>query len=73
MMMPLVPRDEVAAYVLGALGPAEHQAFERLAWRDAEVARDVVAYREVAALLAYAAPPAPPPALLRDRVLAAAG
>lgn len=72
-MMPLVPRDAAAAYALGALGPAEQEAFERLARRDAEVARDVAAYREVTALLAYAAPPAPPPAFLRDRVLATVG
>lgn len=71
-MRPLVQRGDAAAYALGALDRAEREAFELLAWRDAVVARDVAEFTQVAALLAYAAPPATPPGVLRERVLAVA-
>ncbi|MBL8959510.1 MAG: hypothetical protein JNJ98_06645 [Gemmatimonadetes bacterium] len=72
-MRPLVQRTDAAAYVLGALDAGEREAFERLAWRDVEVAREVAVLTQVTALLAYAAPPVQPPGILRERVMAVAG
>jgi len=66
------PQDLAAAYALGALDDAEAKAFEALLARDAELAREVAEYREVAALLALAQPAAAPTSALRARVLAAA-
>jgi anti-sigma-K factor RskA len=65
------PRDLAAAYALGALDAPEAKAFEELLARDAELAREVAEYREVAALLALAEPASPPDGL-RARVLAGA-
>ncbi|MBK8248411.1 MAG: hypothetical protein IPK85_13540 [Gemmatimonadetes bacterium] len=72
-MRPLVQRADAAAYVLGALDPGERAAFERLVWRDVEIAHEVAILSQVTALLAYAAPPAQPPGILRERVMALAG
>jgi len=66
------PRDLAAAYALGALDAPEAKAFEELLARDAELAREVAEYREVAALLALAEPASSPPDGLRARVLAGA-
>jgi anti-sigma-K factor RskA len=67
------PRDLAAAYALGALDAVETKAFEALLARDAELAREVAEYREVAALLALGEPRAPQPTdRLRARVIAAA-
>ena len=67
------PQDLAAAYALGALDDAEAKAFEALLARDADLAREVAEYREVAALLALAQPAAAAPSdALRARVLAGA-
>ena len=67
------PQDLAAAYALGALDDAETKAFEALLARDAELAREVAEYREVAALLALGQPAAAAPTgALRARVLASA-
>lgn len=71
-MTPLVPRDDAAAYVLGALDPMERAAFERLVWRDVAVAQEVAAFAQVTASLALAAPATLPPSGLRGRVLSVA-
>jgi anti-sigma-K factor RskA len=64
------PRDLAAAYALGALDAAEARDFEALLERDADLAREVAEYREVAALLALAEPATQPAHGLRARVLA---
>ncbi len=64
------PRDLAAAYALGALDAPEAKAFEELLARDAELAREVAEYREVAALLALAEPASSPTDGLRTRVIA---
>ena len=66
------PRDLAAAYALGALDAPEAKAFEELLARDAELAREVAEYREVAALLALAEPASSPTDGLRARVIAGA-
>lgn len=64
------PQDLAAAYALGALDATEARDFEALLERDAELAREVAEYREVAALLAHAEPATQPAHGLRARVLA---
>jgi anti-sigma-K factor RskA len=72
-MMNTAPWFEMAgAYVLGALDEDERIAFEQELERSPELHREVDELREVAGLLAHAAPPALPPPGLRDRVLAEA-
>lgn len=68
-MIPMVQRDDAAAYVLGAIGAAEAQTFERLMAADSALRNEVTSLREVAALLAYAAPIAQPPEALRSKIL----
>lgn len=68
-MIPLVHRDDAAAYVLGAIRGAEAEAFERLLASDASLQREVGHLREATALLAWAAPVVPAPATLRQRVM----
>lgn len=68
-MIALVQRGDAASYVLGAIGGEEALAFERLMAADTSLALEVDALREVAALLAYAAPMAPVPGGLRRRVV----
>jgi anti-sigma-K factor RskA len=66
-------KELAAAYALGALDPAEAQAFERVMAGSPEVAREVAEYREVGALLALGpGTSAAPSADLRARVLARA-
>ncbi len=65
-----MPRDLAAAYALGALDAGEAAAFEAQLAQDAELAKEVAEYREVAALLALAEPAAEPGSGLRARVLA---
>ena len=64
--------ETAGAYVLGALDEEERVAFEQELSRSSELQREVDDLREVAALLAHAAPPALPPPGLRDRVIAEA-
>ena len=64
---------DAAAYVLGALEPAEAEAF-RMHLVDCAVCRDEVsAFQEVADLLPLSAPPQQVPAGLKDRVMADVG
>jgi anti-sigma-K factor RskA len=63
-------RDEMAAFALGALEPGERESLEGELSRSPELAREVDEYRQVAALLAFAAPPVVPPPALRQRILA---
>jgi anti-sigma-K factor RskA len=58
-----------AAYVLGALDPAETQAFEAYLATSPAAQREVTQYREVSALLAIGKPAGAPSAGLRARVL----
>lgn len=62
--------DAAAAYALGAIDPAEQPALDALLARDAEFRREVEQYREVAGLLAWAAPSMPAPDRLRERIMA---
>ncbi len=62
-------RDDAAAYALGAMDAGERAAFEELLAGDVALGADVERFREVAALLAYAAPYVVPPAALRARVV----
>jgi anti-sigma-K factor RskA len=63
------PSELAAAYVLGALEPAEARAFEAFLASSPEAQREVAAYREVSGLLALGTPGAAPDAGLRGRVL----
>ena len=66
-------QDESAAlYALDLLAPAECAAFEARVAADPALAARVRELRETAAALAHAAPPAAPPAVLRDRILRSA-
>jgi anti-sigma-K factor RskA len=62
--------DEMAALALGALDPAERAALEEELSRSPALAREADEYRQVAALLAFAAPAVIPPPALRARILA---
>lgn len=62
--------DTAAAYALGAVDPAEQPALDALMARDENFRLEVEAYREVAGLMAYAAPAVRAPGSLRDRILA---
>ncbi len=62
-------RDLAAAWALDAVDEQERAALEALAARDPAFRREVDAFREVGALMAYAAPHTPAPAALRDRIL----
>lgn len=62
-------RDLAAAYALGALGPEEARQFEEFLSGSPEARREVGEYREIAALLALAAPLTAPRPELRARVL----
>lgn len=62
-------RADAAAYALGAMDDAELPAFERLLAREPSLGAEVEQYRQVAGMLAYAAPPVQPPASLRTRVV----
>lgn len=64
--------DLAAAYAIDALDAEERAEFETRLATDAELRREVDAYREVAADLAAAAPTAEAPAALRERILAEA-
>ena len=62
-------RGLVAAYVLGALDPDEHETFAKALSADDELRGEVAAYEEVVAGLAEAVPEQAPPQGLRDRIL----
>jgi anti-sigma-K factor RskA len=62
-------RDLAAAYALGALDAEEAAVFEREVANSPDLAREVAAYREVAALLGLAAPPAHLDPALKGRLL----
>jgi len=61
-----------AGYALDALGPDEERRFEVHLAHCARCQADVAAFLETAAELAFASPPAPQPAGLRERILEAA-
>jgi anti-sigma factor RsiW len=72
----MIPHDDscsgdVAAYALGALDPAEAEAFEAHLRSCAVCPVDLVAFRQVADDLAISAPHRPAPASLRRQVLRA--
>lgn len=71
-MSALPIRDETAALALGALDQVERDALEWELTRSPELAREVEEYRELAAMLSFAAPPLRPPTSLRERILASA-
>ena len=58
-----------APYVLGALDPGEHLAFEAHLAECATCRAEAQTFREVSELLAHAAPAANPAARVRDRIL----
>lgn len=62
-------RTEGGAVALGALTPAEGEAFQRELERSPELAREFAEYLEVAALLAHSAPSVAPPPALRERIM----
>lgn len=65
----LMQRDDAAAYALGAVTAPEREAFERLLLRDPALVHEVEQWREVVAMLAWAAPPVAPPHGLRARIV----
>jgi anti-sigma-K factor RskA len=65
--------ESAASYALGALDDDERIAFESHLTNCPACRAEVQAYREVAGSLALTAPPASPPAGLRDRILTEAG
>jgi len=64
--------DLCAAYALDALAPDEERAFEAHLASCARCREELAGLSETAAALAYAVPPAEPPARLRARILDAA-
>ena len=62
-------RELAGAYALGALGPEDAARFEEHLAGCAACRADVQAFREVAGLIATAAPVATPDPALRDRVM----
>jgi anti-sigma-K factor RskA len=64
--------DLTAAYALDALDPDERAEYERHLRGCERCRQELAQLGPTAGVLAYAAPPAPPPAALRDRILAAA-
>ena len=62
--------DQAAPYALGAMDDAERVSFEEHLATCAVCSAEVAELRNVAALLATAAPAVAPPARLRDRILA---
>jgi anti-sigma-K factor RskA len=66
-------KHDAAAYVLGALEPAERAAFEEHLAGCAECAADVRELRVGAATVPHAVPQVSPPAALRARILGEAG
>jgi anti-sigma-K factor RskA len=62
-------RELAAAYALGAVDADERAALDALLAHDADFRREVDAFREVGALMAYAAPTVAAPGALRDRIL----
>jgi anti-sigma-K factor RskA len=64
--------DLTAAYALDALEPDEARGYERHLAGCARCREELASLQAAAGALAYAAPPAPPPAGLRDRILDAA-
>ena len=67
-----VQEESAALYALDLLPPAERSAFEDRLAADPALEARVAEIREAAAALAHAAPPAAPPADLRERVLRSA-
>ncbi|MDA0351199.1 MAG: hypothetical protein O3A10_03175 [Chloroflexi bacterium] len=71
----MIPEERealLASYALGTLSAPDAEDAERLIQSDPAAAREVEGFREIAELLAFAAPLHRPPAALRERVLAAA-
>ena len=64
--------ESAAAFALGASDPPELAALEALFASDATFRREVEQFREVAGLLAYAAPSVAAPTSLRQRIVAQA-
>jgi anti-sigma-K factor RskA len=64
--------DLSAAYALDALDPAEREAYEDHLAGCERCRREVAGFSSAAEALAYAAGPASPPPLFRDRIVAAA-
>jgi len=62
-------RELTAAYAVDALDPDDAEAVEEHLRHCAECRDEVAELREAAAALAYAAPPATPPAALRERIV----
>lgn len=62
-------RALAAAYALDAVDASERAALDALHAQDAEFRREVEAFREVGAMMAYAAPTVAAPSALRDRIL----
>lgn len=62
-------REQMAAYALGVLEPDGRAEVDRAIAASPALAAELDAWREVGALLAYAAPPRAVPDGLRDRVL----
>lgn len=60
-----------AGYAVDALGPDEERAFEEHLARCPRCREEVAALTAAAAQLAYASPPADPPAALRERIMTA--
>ena len=64
------PHESAAAFALGAADPEERASLEVLFASDSNFRREVEQYREVAGLLAYAAPAVAAPVALRQRIVA---
>jgi anti-sigma-K factor RskA len=71
-MTPHRMSGDAAGHALGALGGEEQLAMERALAGSPALLREVEAFREVAALLALAAPSLAPPDGLRDRIVSQA-
>ncbi|NPA26869.1 MAG: hypothetical protein GXO36_04660 [Chloroflexi bacterium] len=68
--LPQILDEDLAAYALGALPPEEAEVVRRAIQRDPDLARRLREYQNVVWALHYAAPPVPPPPVLRERILA---
>jgi anti-sigma-K factor RskA len=66
------PRDDLAAYAIGALDRDERDAVERMLAADPSLRREAAEYAAAAALLNESVPRIEPPAALKGKILAAA-
>src|SRR5688500_19650677 len=66
------PRNDIAAYTIGALDAEEAAAVERLLDADPALAREAAEYAASASMLTLSVPRMEPPAALKGKIMTAA-